>query len=320
MKRLRAIRTLPALAGFFMAATLLLGGCATQQVAQLQAQWPTDLPERADLAHTPFFAQADYECGPAALAMVMGAAGHPTTPEALVPQVYVPARKGSLQVEMPVAVRRAGLLAYTLEPKLEAVLQEVAAGHPVLVFQNLSLPWYPVWHYAVVIGYDRQAGQLMLHSGTTARMPISLDAFENTWARGQHWALVALAPGQLPATAKAAPLADAIVALERVSNTAAGQAYGAALQRWPDNRSFLLGRGNTAYTAGRLQDARIAYAEATQVQPDFADAWNNLAQVLWEQKQTAEALVAIRKAVALGGPRLGDYQTLERSIQSELQR
>ena len=290
MKRWRALRTLPALAGFFMAATLLLGGCATQHVAQLQAQWPASLPERAELANTPFFAQAEYECGPAALAMVMGAAGKPTAPEALVSQVYVPARKGSLQVEMSVAVRRAGLLAYTLEPKLEAVLQEVAAGHPVLVFQNLSLPWYPVWHYAVVIGYDRQASRLLLHSGTTAQMPISFDAFENTWARGQRWAMVAMAPGQLPATAAAAPLADAIVALERVSSSAAGPAYGAALQRWPDNRSFLLGKGNTAYAAGSLQDARDAYTVATVLQPDFADAWNNLAQVLWEQKQTNDAL------------------------------
>ncbi len=310
----------PALAGFFMAAALLLGGCATQQVAQLQAHWPAGLPEHVELSNTPFFAQAEYECGPAALAMVMGAAGHVTTPDALVPQVYLPSRKGSLQIEMPVATRRAGLLAYTLAPTLAAVLQEVAAGHPVLVFQNLALPWYPVWHYAVVIGYDRAAGELLLHSGTTERMPISLNAFENTWARGDHWAMVALAPQQLPATASPAPLADAIVALERVKPAAAAQAYATALRRWPNNHSFLLGRGNAAYATGQLQDARTAYAAATQAQPDFADAWNNLAQVLWEKNLTGEALDAIRKAIALGGPRLPDYQGLERSIQSDLKR
>ena len=310
----------PALAGFFMAAALWLGGCATLPVAQLQTHWPAGLPERIELSDTPFFAQAEYECGPAALAMVMGAAGHVTTPDALVPQVYLPSRKGSLQIEMPVATRRAGLLAYTLAPTLAAVLQEVAAGHPVLVFQNLALPWYPVWHYAVVMGYDRAAGELLLHSGTTKRMPISLDAFENTWARGDHWAMVALAPQQLPATASPAPLADAIVALERVKPAAAAQAYAAALQRWPDNRSFLLGRGNAAYATGQWQDALTAYAAATRLQPDFADAWNNLAQVLWEQELNAEALVTIRKAVTLGGPRLPDYQTLERSIQSDLKR
>lgn len=45
---------------------------------------------------------------------------------------------------MLVASRRNGLPAYPLKPKLEAVLREVAAGNPVLVFQNLSLPIYPV--------------------------------------------------------------------------------------------------------------------------------------------------------------------------------
>jgi hypothetical protein len=30
-----------------------------------------------------------------------------------------------------------------LEPRLEAVLQEIAAGNPVLVLQNLALDWAP---------------------------------------------------------------------------------------------------------------------------------------------------------------------------------
>jgi hypothetical protein len=38
-------------------------------------------------------------------------------------------------------------------------LREVAAGNPVLVLQNLSFAWAPVWHYAVVMGYDADAAQ-----------------------------------------------------------------------------------------------------------------------------------------------------------------
>ena len=314
MKRLRAFAASPAIAGVFICAALLLGGCASPQVSRLSGDWPVGLPAQAELTSTPFFAQAEYECGPAALAMAITAAGTPITPEALVPQVYLPARKGSLQVEMPVAVRRAGLLAYTLAPELQAVLREVAAGNPVVVFQNLSLPWYPVWHYAVVIGYDRDAQTLLMHSGTTARTPISLSAFESTWARGNYWAMVALPPDRLPATAEAARLATAVVALERVNPKAALAAYESALARWPAERSFLLGRGNAAYALGNLPAAQSAYAAATVAQPDFADAWNNLAQVLLEQKQWAPARAAIAQAIALGGPRLPAYLDLQKAI------
>jgi tetratricopeptide (TPR) repeat protein len=310
----------PALAGVFVGAMLLLGGCATpQQLDQLEKQWPTDLPARAELSHVPFYPQEDYECGPAALAMVAGAAGVQVLPEHLVSQVYLPGRKGSLQQEMLAASRRQGLLAYPLAPTLEALLREVAAGHPVIVFQNLSLPVYPVWHYAVVIGYDRDQQSLWLHSGRSEHMEMSLATFERTWARGAHWAMVALPPSQLPATAEPQAHAVATAALERVDAQAALLAYERALQAWPTQRAALLGQGNTAYALGQLARAAEAYRQAVRQHPDFADAWNNLAQVLLEQRQLPEAQQAIEHAVALGGARLSRYQVLQEKIRSQPQ-
>ena len=55
--------------------------------------------ERARVAGVPFFAQRDYECGPAALAMAMSHAGVPVTPETLVPEVWLPARRGALRID-----------------------------------------------------------------------------------------------------------------------------------------------------------------------------------------------------------------------------
>jgi len=305
----------PAAAGFVLCAALLLGGCAlTPQVRQLNEAWPAALPARVELGEVPFFAQEDYECGPAALAMLLQAAGLPTTPAELKPQVFLPGRKGSLQLELQVAARRHGLPAYQLAPRLDALLQEVAAGHPVLVFQNLSLPIYPVWHYAVVIGYDRERGTLLLHSGRTPRLEMSLSTFERTWTRGDAWALVALPATRLPATAEPAALAAAIAALERLDAGAARGAYATALQRWPEQPLLLLGAGNTAYAAGDLAAAAAAYRAAVRAQPQAADAWNNLAQVLMEQGRRAEARQAVQRAVALGGPRLASYQALAEQL------
>jgi tetratricopeptide (TPR) repeat protein len=304
----------PALAGFFVCIALWLGGCATPQVGGLAQHWPSGLPNHALIKSVPFFPQEDYECGPAALAMVLQSAGLAVLPEQLVEQVYVPGRKGSLQTELLVASRRHGLPAYVLQPTVEAVLREIAAGNPVLVFQNLSLPVYPVWHYAVVIGFDRERNVLVLHSGRTAQQEMSLFTFERTWARGNNWAMVALAPPRIPATAQPTAYAQALAALERVRVESARPAYDAALRKWPKERALLLGAGNTAYAMGDLPAAFAAYQAAVQAHPDFADGWNNLAQVLLDQHQPREALWAIRKAIALGGPRLAAYQGLQQAI------
>lgn len=310
----QCLRCAPAFAGVLLCA--LLVGCSTPQVMRLQeAGQAPGLPSRAQLESVPFFAQKEYECGPAALAMVMSAAGVAVTPDALVHQVYLPARKGSLQVEMLAATRQRGLIAYPLKPALKDLLQEVAAGHPVLVFQNLSLPIYPVWHYAVVIGFERERQTLLLHSGRTELLEMSLATFERTWARGEHWSMVLLSPATLPATAQPKAHATAAAALERVHPQAALTAYTRALQTWPTQRAALLGRGNAAYALGQLEQAAQAYRHATEVQPDFADAWNNLAQALLDQGQLVPARQAIDQAVALGEPRLAAYQALKRKIE-----
>lgn len=305
----------PALAGVLLCVALMLSACATPpQLSRLEQAWPADVPVRAELKQVPFYPQEDYECGPAALAMAATAAGVSSRPEQLVEQVYLPGRKGSLQQEMLAAGRRQGLLSYVLPPRLDAVLREVAAGHPVIVFQNLSLPFYPVWHYAVVVGYDRDEGLLRLHSGRSERMAMSLSTFERTWARGEHWAMVALSPERLPATAEPDAHALAVAALERVEPKAALTAYMRGLQAWPAHRASLLGVGNMAYALGQRERAASAYRHAVQMHPDFADAWNNLAQVLKVQGKMREARLAVAKAVALGGPRLPKYLELQASI------
>lgn len=304
---------------------LLLAACATPQVSQLEAQFPLDaqaslrgVPARADIGNVPFFAQTQYQCGPAALAMLARHAGRPTTPDDLTAQVYVPGRQGSFQVEMLAAARRQGLLAYPLRPQLQDVLREVAAGHPVLVFQNLSLPVYPLWHYAVVIGYDRARNTLVLHSGETERLEMSLFTFERTWARGGYWSMVALPPSQLPASAQPESFTAAAAALERVQPQAAQAAYGAALKAWPDQRAAWLGWGNTAYALGHKAQAAERFEAAVRQHAEFADAWNNLAQVRMELGQWKAAREAAVRAVALGGPRLAAYQTLRAQIDAQV--
>jgi tetratricopeptide (TPR) repeat protein len=281
---------------------LWLGGCATPQTQQLLKQNSNNLPQQVELVDVPFYPQEIHQCGPAALATVLNAGSVKVTPQDLTPQVYLPGREGSLQIEMLAATRRNGLLAYELAPRLDDLLGEVAAGSPVVVLQNLGYGWYPVWHYAVVVGYDLQRGKIFLRSGKEYRQVLSLSTFEHTWQRSGYWAMLALPPGKMPQTAVESVYIAAALALEKSGQPkSAHTAYETALKRWPLNLTARIGMGNAAYALNNLKHAEIAYRQAALDHPESAIAFNNLAQVLADQQRYAEALIAARHAVSLGG-------------------
>jgi Peptidase_C39 like family len=134
-----------------------------------------------ELADTPFFPQTAFQCGPAALATALGAARVKVTPEELAPLVYLPGRKGSLQIEMQAAPRQYGRISYRIEPQLAAILAELDAGRPVLVLHNYGLPFWPRWHYAVVVGYDGPRDRVVLRSGKVRRQELSAANFMRAW-------------------------------------------------------------------------------------------------------------------------------------------
>lgn len=304
----------------FVFALCFLGGCVSlPQSEALRRTGGAGLPPRAEIDTVPFFAQEKFQCGPAALAMALNAAGVAVSPVTLAEEVYIPTREGSLQVEMLAGARRHGLLAYVLAPELMDVLAEVAGGNAVIVLQNLGLfASRPYWHYAVVIGYDLEKNEILLHSGTRARRAMALGLFEFLWRDGERWAMVALAPGRIPASASEAGHATAAAALEHTGRIAeAHRAYAALLQRWPANLIGLMGLGNTAYALGRTAEAEAAFRAATALHPAVAAAFNNLAQTLADQGKLEEALDSARKAVSLGGASLPAAQATLEQIRSK---
>ena len=293
------------LAGVFILAATLLSGCASwlpQTYEMAKGGIPPGLPEQVELTETPFFPQKEYQCGPAALATVLAAAGAKVTAEELVPQVYIPARQGSLQVEMLAAARRHGMVSYALAPRFEDMLREVAAGTPVVVLQNMGL-FFDGWHYAVVVGYDYPLGSLALRSGTLERDVLPFGAHEVMWMRSGYWAMVAVPPDRIPATAEEKSWLNAIAAFERVAAPErARTAYQTFLGRWPDSVNAMVGLANTHHSLGQLADAERVLREAARREPDSVVVLNNLAQTLSDQGRHREALAAIEKAAAAGGP------------------
>lgn len=275
-----------------------LAGCAqlVPQTVALRSDWPSGVPHTVELSSVPFFPQEDYQCGPAALATLLTHSGMPVTPDALVSQVFLPGRQGSLQIEMLAAPRRYGRVSYPLARQYSDLLREVAAGNPVIVLQDVGLMWTQ-WHYAVVNGFDYPSGTVYLRSGTMPRQELPFTAFERNWMSSGYWAMVVTPPDRIPVTATEDGWVAAVLAMARVDHgEAATRAYAAALQRWPDNLPAAIGLANQYHARGALDDAAAVLREARRRHPQSVIVLNNLAQTLSDQGHQAEALAQIEKA------------------------
>jgi hypothetical protein len=297
------LRNARRLAGVFLLAALA-SGCAllAPQATGLHDAWPAALPERIERSDVPFFPQEEYQCGPAALATTLRYAGIETTPGDMVPQVYLPARKGSLQVEMLSAPRKYGIVSYALSPRLESVLTEVAAGNPVIVLLDFGVWHISLWHYADVVGYDRAQGEVILRSGRRERERMPFTVLEYLWKESKRWSMVTLPPGRIPATATEADYGTAITAMARVGGPqAARKAYSAFLERWPGNVEGSIGLANLHYAAGELKEAEAVLRDASKRHPGSIPVLNNLAQTISDEGRNDEALAIIDKALEAPG-------------------
>ena len=280
------------------ALALALTGCAASP--PLADGLPASAPRVIELSSTPFFPQDEYQCGPAALATLLVASGAKVTPESLVPEVYVPERRGSLSLELIAATRRHGRLPYVLASTADEMVEELKAGRPVLVLQNLGAARLPAWHYAVLIGYDADRNVALLRSGGERRLEMKWQRFAGAWHRGGRFAMTTLHPAEIPAHAEPARFIEAAAGLEAAGQRrTAAEAYDAAIARWPEDPRAWLGRGNVALGDGDRAAAADAYQRAIMLDPDDAAARNNLAELLLEAGCLDESRAQIERAAAL---------------------
>lgn len=312
-------------ASWTIGSLFLLAACSTTlEIDQLLNSPATYSRQRVEIPEVPFFAQKQYQCGPAALAMLLQWSGQPVTPEELKSRVYVPERKGSFQIEMVAATRSYKRIPYELTSGWQSLIAEINAGNPVLVLQNLGLGWFPNWHYAVVKGIDLASNEIILHSGTNENYLLNLQTFERTWQRAGKWAMVVLPPNRIPASAEVLSYINAVTYFERRGELdIALQAYRSAAAKWSTELMVLMALGNVYYQLGQLAEAGSMYERAITLDGDYAPARNNLAQVLLETGHLDEAhshaLIAVRNAGAFANQFQQTLQQIEQE-QARLRR
>lgn len=286
-------------AGVFML-TLLLSACARSPVL-LDSTYEALTPQVENSA-VPFFAQSEYQCGPATLAMVLNYQGVEVGVDQLIPQVFLPGRDGSVQPEMLATVRRHQQLAYPIRGTMDALLNHLANGDPVVVMQNLSLPIYPVWHYAVAIGFDLPDETLILRSGESKRHTLSFSRFDATWARSDRWGFIVADPGTLPEGITARNALEAISAYEETHGPKeALSSWQALVARYPSNPLAQFALGNALYADSQPEQAIAAFDTATQYDAQMGAAWLNLGILRLQQNKPNEARDALVQAASIEG-------------------
>lgn len=288
---------------YFFLAFVFLAGCAsaTKQTDTLLSEVNT-LPAKVEIPNVPFINQEVGHCGPATLAMAMNWSGKNITVDELAPQVYTPGAKGSFQTDMISASRRNGMFAVTVTG-LKPLLEEIAAGNPVIVFENLSVRWLPQWHYALVFGFDLNQQTVLMHSGPEQNKNWDMRKFERSWELGDYWGLVVLPPGKIAATAPELAQTNAASMLEQLGKIQEAElSYQAILKRWPESLGAQVGLANIAFSRGESAKAAKILEKATLAHPQSAAVWHNLAIAQGASRQVKLAKISASKALNLATP------------------
>jgi len=288
---------------------VITAGCA----AKVSSKWDGVTAENPSVAlSVPFYDQKDYFCGPASLAMMLEYSGIKSDPDEIARKVFTPSRKGSFKEDMLTGARRSGRIPYTIDSPHD-LYDFLRTGRPVLVFLNLGLDMYPVWHYAVVTGID--GGYITMHSGDTPDEKVKTAVFDRIWSRAGYWGFVLLKPGEVPDGIDPVRLSEAASAYALSDASGAISTLANAYELF-DSKSVMFSYATALYTAGRKTESIDIFRRITEKYPDDGDGWNNLAHVLSETGLGKLALYAARRAVAIGGKNLDIYQETLNSIQT----
>jgi tetratricopeptide (TPR) repeat protein len=265
-----------------------------------------------ELIQTPFYPQVTDQCGPSALAAILNSSGVAVTPEVLKSRIYIPDRQGSLQIELLAATRGYGRMPYLIDTNISALLDEVRAGRPVLVLQNLGSNRAPVWHYAVLVGYLADERRFILRSGDQKRHVTSASRFARTWQRAGYWGVLSLQPGEMPASPDADKYVRSVAAVEAIGDIASAAAgYHAATERWPEHSLAWLGMGNAYYAQGNLDSAESAYKRILSMDSDHLIALNNLSQVQIDRGCFKDASATLDAALSAAKSDTTIYRTIQ---------
>lgn len=179
-----------------VAAALLVAACAQFQSGS--AIKDVKLSDKAVVLTVPVVLQDDqYDCGVAALSMILAYYGKPRTPEKSVPlrakAVQDQGLKGAdLEAYMVAEGFDTALFAGELSGTVRGLYYHLDRGRPLVVAMNVL---GDANHFVLVTGYDPENDWLLLQDPVRGALVITSGQFDHAWKRARNFTLLAT-PGQ----------------------------------------------------------------------------------------------------------------------------
>ncbi len=295
---------------------LLFAGCAQKNYDFISKN--PNIKESKKIPLT-LFKQSDYHCGPSAIATILSNQNVEYSYDDIVHKTFTPQLKGTLQSEMKAVLRSYGVIPYEIKGGIGALLTEVSNDAPAIVLLNLGLKTLPVWHYAVITGFDKKEQKIYLSSPEGKETWMYFDEFESFFDRSGGWAIAALKPPLLPVSADENSILNAILDMYDVGEKeSAKQAAVAYLSKKPSSYFGIITLANIYFSENDFKSAAFMYKEALKSNQKDAAMLNNLALCLLRQNRPKEALVYAKEAVQIGGKFLKKYQNTLLEIEEAL--
>jgi ABC-type bacteriocin/lantibiotic exporter with double-glycine peptidase domain len=140
------------------------------------------------ISNVPFYAQEDYQCGPASLAGVMNYWKIDVTPDGIAKEIYSKSAKGTLNIDMVIYPQKKGLFAEQYSGNMKDLKKNIDSGYPLVVLVDYGLWVFQSNHFMVVVGYNEDG--VIVNSGKDKGKFISEEDFIKTWEKTKFWTLL----------------------------------------------------------------------------------------------------------------------------------
>jgi tetratricopeptide (TPR) repeat protein len=279
----------------------LLSGCASPRPQQDFLDELSTLPEGGSVV--PGFTggfSASSQPGPALQAVVRYWGADPLSAAEVSGLVQDPSDTVTLEEKIHAVLDPRGLWQFSFYAVLDEVAQRIDAGVPVIVLIE-DIPGYPPSRtYAVVAGYNRVAGKVLVHKGGRHGAVLDEEEFKARWRPVRNWTMTVCPPDRANWSLRMVEVGARARYHERreawddaLFDLAVAQAFS------PGNMDLILVEAFILYRAGRLPEAIAGYRGVLEANPYHARAANNLAFLLADAGQVDEAVLWARRALTL---------------------
>jgi hypothetical protein len=238
-------------------------------------------------------------CGAGSLSSVLQHYGDPTTMQEWDGRLQK-TRGGVMSIDLVLAARQKGFDARIVTGDRMMIERELLDGRPlILMLQVIQTPGrsYDVDHSVGLDGIDPVRNLMRTQFGDGKARWVKYNRIEDAWRGGGFAAIVIRPPDPLTGVVR-----DAVAMEEKGLYDDAAREYRRILQTHPQSVLAWTNLGNVEMHRKNINAAEEAFRKAIALDAIAADALNNLAWLLYEQRRLDEAEILARRAVEAPAP------------------